>query len=111
MDIEGQEEKINISSTKTARNRERVVKELEVKCAELGLKVIYDDLRSEGGVCRVHNRFMVIINRRCSAATKVKILQQAIQRVKNLVLTPPELNPQEEPKSAINSARVQGKTT
>lgn len=54
---------------------------LEAKCAQLGIKVIYDDLRSEGGVCRVRGNVMVIINRRASLPTQIKILTEALKVV------------------------------
>jgi hypothetical protein len=87
MDIESKK-RIEAARTRPVLNPEMVVRELEARCAELGLKVIYDDLRSEGGVCRVHNRLLVIINRRSSAATKIRILKQALERAEKPLPAP-----------------------
>lgn len=59
---------------------ERVLDELEQRCNELGLKVIYDDLRGEGGMCRLRNQYLVIINRRAAVQTKIRMLEQALKR-------------------------------
>ncbi len=57
----------------------QVVKELEAKCAQLGVRVIYDELRSEGGVCRVKGAILIIINRRASLPTRIRILSEALK--------------------------------
>ncbi|MEO0005758.1 MAG: hypothetical protein ABIK49_07145 [candidate division WOR-3 bacterium] len=63
---------------------------LEERCKELGLKVIYDDLRGEGGMCRLRNEYLVIINRRAAVHTKIRILEQALKRyeAKTTVIPP-----------------------
>jgi hypothetical protein len=60
--------------------QEQVLAELEQRCNELGLRVIYDDLRSEGGLCRLRNQYLVIINRRASVSTRIRLLAQALRR-------------------------------
>lgn len=84
-------------------SQEMVLADLEARCAELGIRVIYDDLRSEGGVCRVKNRLMVIINRRASVATKIRIIDEALKRAgENIAspmaekMKPPAIQPQEQ---------------
>jgi hypothetical protein len=109
MDIAENEKRTGAARVKKVPNPEGVVRELEARCAELGLKVIYDDLRGEGGVCRVHNRLLVIINRRCSAATKIRILEQALRRA-GQQLTAPTATPQERAQPVVNPAPVPGKT-
>lgn len=66
---------------KMVKGPERVLAELEERCRQAGIKVVYDDLRGEGGLCRVRQEFWVIVNRRVSAATKAKILDEALKRV------------------------------
>jgi|UniRef100_A0A7V3PTL6 hypothetical protein len=109
MDIEENEKRQQNRRLKKVLNPEGVVKELEARCTELGLKVIYDDLRSEGGVCRVHNRWLVIINRRSSAATKIRILEQALRRVEKAVTSVSAANQQESVKPAMNTMVIRDK--
>ncbi len=60
---------------------ERVLAELEARCTELGIRIIYDDLRGEGGLCRVRDRYLLIINRRVGAGTRVRIINEALKKV------------------------------
>jgi hypothetical protein len=64
-----------------SKGKEAVLAELEARCQELGIKVVYDDLRGEGGLCRVRERFWLIVNRRVSVATKIRLLNEALKKV------------------------------
>lgn len=57
---------------------------LEAKCAQLGIMVIYDDLRGEGGVCRLRSDIVAIINRRASLPTRIRILTEALNKIPQL---------------------------
>lgn len=61
--------------------KEQVLAELEARCVEIGIKLVYDDLRGEGGLCRVRDQFWVIVNRRVSVVTKIRILNEVLKKV------------------------------
>ncbi len=61
--------------------KESALAELEARCQELGIKLVYDDLRGEGGLCRVREQFWLIVNRRVSVATKIRLLNDALKKV------------------------------
>jgi hypothetical protein len=55
--------------------------QLERQCRELGVRLIYDELRGEGGLCRLHDSYIVVINRRAAVETRVKLLSEALLAV------------------------------
>lgn len=57
------------------------LEQLEQECHTRGVKLIYDDLRSEGGLCRLRGSFYLILNRRLAAETKARIIVDALARV------------------------------
>ena len=57
------------------------LEQVEHECKERGVKLIYDDLRSEGGLCRLRGSFYLILNRRLASETKVRIIVDALARV------------------------------
>ncbi|MBM3315849.1 hypothetical protein FJY71_08460 [candidate division WOR-3 bacterium] len=60
-----------------ARSRSAVQQELarlEAECRQRGVKLVYDDLRGEGGLCRVRKSFYIIINRRASTETRIRMI-------------------------------------
>ncbi len=80
MDIEEDNKNRDANRGRRIPNPEGVARELEARCQELGIRVIYDELRGEGGICRVRDRLMVIINRRVSVQTRIRMLEAALQR-------------------------------
>ncbi len=58
-----------------------VLAALEQSCQERGIKLIYDDLQSEGGLCRLRENYYIIINRRASTETRVRILRDSLGRM------------------------------
>ncbi|MCX6840698.1 MAG: hypothetical protein NTX53_00130 [candidate division WOR-3 bacterium] len=57
------------------------LEQLEQECHGRGVKLIYDDLRSEGGLCRLRNGYYLILNRRLASETKARIITDALARV------------------------------
>jgi len=57
------------------------LEQLEQECKERGVRLIYDDLRSEGGLCRLRGSFYLILNRRLAFETKIRIIADALARV------------------------------
>ncbi len=80
MDV-AEEEKNKTQNQKPKKTSlEKVATELNTRCQELGIRVIYDDLYGEGGVCRLRDKYLVIINRRASLQTKIRLLEQALRK-------------------------------
>ena len=60
------------------------LEQLERECKERGIRLIYDDLRSEGGLCRLRGCYYVILNRRLASETRVRIIADALARVREM---------------------------
>ncbi len=67
-----------------AIGKQKQLEQLEQECRERGLKLMYDDLRTEGGLCRLRDSYYVILNRRLAAETRCRILTDALARVGEL---------------------------
>jgi hypothetical protein len=63
------------------------LEQLEQECKERGVKLIYDDLRSEGGLCRLRDGYYLILNRRLAAETKTRVIGDALARVRDIIET------------------------
>jgi hypothetical protein len=57
------------------------LEQLEQECHTRGVRLIYDDLRSEGGLCRLRGSYYLILNRRLASETKARIIVDALARV------------------------------
>jgi hypothetical protein len=60
-----------------------VLERLELECRERGVRLVYDDLRSEGGLCRCRDCYYLIINRRASNETRARLIRDALERVRS----------------------------
>ena len=85
-----------------------VLAALEQSCQERGIKLIYDDLQTEGGLCRLRENYYIIINRRASTETRVRILRDSLGRMGEVtkVLTPKPAPAQEVVEQEMAGARV-----
>jgi hypothetical protein len=54
---------------------------LEQACRDHGVRLVYDDLQGEGGMCRLRDNYMIVINRRAAADTRVRIIGDALERI------------------------------
>jgi hypothetical protein len=61
------------------------LEQLEQECKDRGVRLIYDDLRSEGGLCRLRDGYYVILNRRLAAETKTRIIGDALARMRDMI--------------------------
>jgi Ni,Fe-hydrogenase I small subunit len=57
------------------------LEQLEQECHGRGVKLIYDDLRGDGGLCRLRDGYFLILNRRLASETKARIIADALARV------------------------------
>jgi hypothetical protein len=57
------------------------LEQVEQECKERGVKLIYDDLRGDGGLCRLRDGYFLILNRRLASETKARIIADALVRV------------------------------
>lgn len=55
-----------------------ILQQLEAVAKQIGVKVVYDDLRGEGGFCRCKDRHYLILNFRLSQAQKIDLLAQGL---------------------------------
>jgi hypothetical protein len=62
-------------------NTKKRLEQLEQECRGRGVRLIYDDLRSEGGLCRLRGCYYLILNRRLASETKVRIISDALARL------------------------------
>jgi hypothetical protein len=62
-------------------SKAKQLEQLEQECHTRGVKLIYDDLRSEGGLCRLRGCYYLILNRRLASETKARIIVDALARV------------------------------
>ncbi len=69
-------------------SRKARLEQLEQECHDKGVKLIYDDLRSEGGLCRLRDSYYLILNRRLAAETKARVIADALARVPERVHVP-----------------------
>lgn len=72
-------------------NKNEKLKKLEDTLQENSVRVIYDVLKSEGGLCKVKDKYYIIINRNIGVEQKITILSQGLM---NITGTPvdPEMN-------------------
>ena len=54
------------------------IEKLETELKNYSIKIIYDTLNSEGGLCRVNDRYFVIINRHLTIEEKVELLTKSL---------------------------------
>ncbi|GEM_PF-1586840 len=94
MDVAEEEKNKNKGKKPTGSNLEKVAAELNSRCQELGLRVIYDDLYGEGGICRLRDKYLVIINQRASIQTKIRLLEQALRKAGTVAQSQKEAKPQ-----------------
>jgi len=78
-----------------------VLERLEAELSSRGVKLVYDDLKGEGGLCRVKGRPWLIVNRRASAETRIRILREALVR-----LPAPAAGGGEQPAPVAEPARI-----
>jgi len=57
---------------------------LEQECVRRQIRLMYDDLKSEGGFCRLRDSFYLVINRRASTETRVRLMTDALARVETI---------------------------
>ena len=51
-----------------------VVQELENLAAHLGIDIRYEPFEGDGGLCRLGDRYQVIVNRRLNTLERVRVL-------------------------------------
>jgi hypothetical protein len=68
------------------------LEQLEQECKERGIRLIYDDLRSEGGLCRLRDGYYLILNRRLAAETRTRIIANALARVREMAEARPTVS-------------------
>ncbi len=71
---------------------------LEQTCKDVGVRLVYDELKGEGGLCRLRDSWYLILNRRLSTESRIRIIREALTRVG---AAPPLRPPQAQPPPAM----------
>ncbi|GEM_PF-1069679 len=79
----------SIRGAELAVSKAKQLEQLEQECRERGIKLMYDDLRSEGGLCRLRGSCYVILNRRLACETRVRIITEALARAQAMMASRP----------------------
>jgi hypothetical protein len=66
--------------------------QVEQECKERGVRLIYDDLRSEGGLCRLRDGYYLILNRRLASENRTRIIVDALVRMRDMIETRPAVS-------------------
>lgn len=62
-------------------NKNEQLEKLEQTLKSNSVRVIYDTLKSEGGVCKLKEKYYVIVNRNISIDQKISILANSLMRI------------------------------
>jgi Zn-dependent peptidase ImmA (M78 family) len=62
-------------------NKNEQLKQLEDTLHRNSVRVIYDILKSEGGMCKVKDKYYVIVNRNISVEQKISVLAHSIMDI------------------------------
>jgi hypothetical protein len=82
------------------------LEQLEQECHGRGVRLIYDDLRSEGGLCRLRGSYFLILNRRLASETRVRIIADALARVPERARDVTETRPEVSDRVPVSADRV-----
>lgn len=69
------------------------LEKLEQALKEKSIKIIYDTLYSEGGLCRVKDRYYVIINRYLTIDEKIELLTRSLLEYNEITKEQPKPPP------------------
>jgi hypothetical protein len=61
------------------------LEQLEQALKGYSIKIIYDTLHSEGGLCRVKDRYYVIINRYLNLDEKIELLSRSLMEYQDII--------------------------
>lgn len=59
-------------------NKNERINELEDTLNKNSVRIIYDNLKSDGGLCKVKDKYYIIINKNISTEQKILILSQGL---------------------------------
>jgi hypothetical protein len=71
------------------------LEQVEQECKQRGIRLIYDDLRSEGGLCRLRGNLYLIMSRRLACETRVRVITEALARAQAMLASRPVAAEQE----------------
>lgn len=66
--------------------------QLEERCREQGVRLMYGELMGEGGLCRLRGERLIVINRRASSPTRARIISDALARLEAERAGPPSID-------------------
>jgi hypothetical protein len=62
-------------------NKSERLKQLEEMLQQNSVRIIYDILKGEGGLCKVRDKYYVIVNRNISVEQKITLLAHGLMDV------------------------------
>lgn len=62
-------------------NKNEKIKQLEETAQKNSVRIIYDILKSDGGLCKVKDKYYIIINRNISIEQKIFIISQSLMDI------------------------------
>lgn len=62
-------------------NKEKMLEDLEEVAKRLSIEVRYEDLETEGGMCRLKDRQIIMVNKSLPLKEKIKTLAQNLRRL------------------------------
>ncbi len=62
-------------------NKNDQLKQLEDTLRQNSVRVIYDVLKTEGGMCKLKDKYYVIINRNISVEQKISVLAHSLMDI------------------------------
>jgi hypothetical protein len=65
-------------------NKYEKIKELEQTLQNNAVRIIYDTLKSDGGLCKVKDKYYIIINKNISVEQKIDILSQGLINISRI---------------------------
>jgi hypothetical protein len=71
-------------------DKKSVLKSLEEITERLSIDIRYGKLESKGGLCKVYNKYYIILDSKATEAMKIHIISKALKKfdLKNIYITP-----------------------
>lgn len=71
-------------------DKKSVLKSLEEITEKLSINIRYGKLKSQGGLCRVYNKYYIFLDRKTNDAMKIHIISKALKKfdLKNIYIPP-----------------------
>ena len=71
-------------------DKKSVLRSLEEITERLSINIRYGKLESKGGLCRIYNKYYIILDRKTNDTVKINIISKALKKfdLKNIYIPP-----------------------